>query len=199
MESCRRSRLRFVRLASALAVVSVVTASAQAAEGPGFGDIGQAVAATVIFLLLLAVLGRWAWRPIVTQLRKREQEVASTVDRAAAKERQAEELLSQYRARMDRAEGEARGIIDGLREQAKSERERLLADARAESVRQADEIRAELERHKHQIARELFEETAEAATDLAGRIVGKTLDGEDHRRLVAESLEQIRHKAEEQD
>ena len=108
-------------------------------------------------------------------------------------------MLGQYRARMDRAEDEARGIINGLREQAKSERERLLADTRAESVRQADGIKAELERHKHQIARELFEETAEAATDLAGRIVGKSLNSEDHRRLVAESLEQIRHKAEEQD
>ena len=97
---------RWLAAAAYAACVLLGCASAMAAEGEGgassgAGDLGQAIATVVIFLLLLAVLGRWAWRPIVSQLQQREQRIADTISAAQKREKEAQDLLESYRKRLD--------------------------------------------------------------------------------------------------
>ena len=66
---------RFLRMLVLAGPVIFCTSTALGAEGSGKinpGDIGHAIASLVVFLLLLAVLGRWALKPILNQLQRRE-------------------------------------------------------------------------------------------------------------------------------
>jgi len=159
------------------------------------GNLGHALATIVIFLLLLAILGRWAWRPLIRQLQHRESAIANTIANARKRHHEAQELLDHYRARLARAEADARKILEDGRKEAAVARQELLAEARAEAKAFADKATQDLEEARQAAMRELYETAADLAADVAGRIVQKELAGEDYRRLVDESLAQLQDRA----
>jgi len=188
-----------------MALTSVATllfaaAPALSAEGgqlPYFGDLGQAIAALLIFALLLAVLGRYAWKPLLAQIRRREQAMADALERSQKREAEAEELLRRYRARMDTAEGEAHELVSRGRKEAAEVREQVLTAAREEAARSTAAAREEIVQAKEAALRELYSSAADLAVDLAERVIGKNLTAQDHARILEESLQQIRGSSRE--
>lgn len=196
---CRCRGISLAGAAWAAVGVSALTADAAWAAGPKLnpGDVGQGIAAILIFVLLLLSLRRWAWGPIVTQLRRREENLAAMVDRAEAREAEAAEALAEYKAMLVRAEVQAEEILREAREGAALHREEAVEAARAEAKQSADAVRRDVAQAKREAMTELQEKSAGLATELAGKIVGRTLSEADHRRLVDESLEEIRRRVAE--
>ena len=193
-------RPRPARPVAALLAIGLSAAPALGDEGGGglyFGDLGQAVAAVLIFGALLLILGRYAWKPILAQLKHREEVIAATIHSAEKREKQAEALNVEYEQRLAGAEEEAGAILSEARADAARQREKVLADAREEARQYAESAKAELEKAREQALAELRAVAAEVATDAAGRIIRRSLDPEDHRRLVQESLDEIRRRAAE--
>ncbi len=158
---------------------------------PNFGDLGQAIAALVIFGLLLAILGRYAWKPLLAQLHRREASIAEALRRSQEREQEAQELLKFYRARMAAAESDAGEVIARGRKEAAEAREQVLTAAREETARMTAQAKEEINRTKEAAVRELYSTAADVAVDLAERVIGKSLKDQDHARLVDESLEQL--------
>ncbi len=182
-------------LTAAMAVV-LVASPALAAEGDSAltGGPGQAVATIIIFLGLLAVLGKWAWKPLVAQLEKREQSIAKTIEDAQKRQKDAEGLLAQYRARLDKAEAEAQQLLAQSRRDAAAAREKVLAAAQEEAAKAAQSARREIEQAKQEAISELYDTTADLATDVAARLIRKNLTADDRKRMLNESLAEIRQR-----
>jgi F-type H+-transporting ATPase subunit b len=193
---CHRKLSASFRRATAAAVVLAAAAPASAAA-PNPGTIGQGIAAVVIFLILLAVLGKYAWGPIVTQLRRREEEIEATRKRTESRSQEAEDLKTHYQARLERADSEARELLDTARREAEQHREQVLADARTQARQILLNAQEEIEAARHRAQRELYDAGADLASDLASQVLGHSLDKREHRRLIDESLEQIRQRVEE--
>jgi F-type H+-transporting ATPase subunit b len=155
------------------------------------GDIGQAIAALLAFGLLLAVLGRWAWKPIVTQLRAREADIAASIERARKLQAEAQELHDQHKARLDRAESEAQEIAAAARRAGAEARENILALARQEAQEVSKRARTELERARGDALVELRQATAAMAAEIAARVVRRELTDAERQRLLDDSLEEI--------
>jgi F-type H+-transporting ATPase subunit b len=196
----RRKRRRACAWAlGAACVLEARTALASGGEGasPYFGDIGQTLATVAIFLVLLAVLGKFAWKPILAQLRRREESIAGALDAAAQRERKSQELLAEYSRRLDGIEEEARAVLARSRQEGAAAREVLLAEAREEARRLSDEQRRDIEQAKTEALRELHEKTAELAADMAGAVLRRRLSPQDHGRILGQSLQDIRRRGED--
>jgi F-type H+-transporting ATPase subunit b len=181
-------------MAFSAAVLLLAASPAPASdEGGGFypGDLGQAVAAVVIFLLLLAILGRWAWKPLVAQLQRREESIADALKRAEQREKDTQRLLEDYRARMEAADADAQKLMAQARRDALEAGQVVLNAAEQESRKMVNLARQEIDQAKRSALRELRVSTAEMAADLAAGVIGRTLSPEDHARLVAESIQEI--------
>ena len=152
---------------------------ALASENLYIGDLGQAIAAAAIFALLLAVLGRFAWKPIIRQLRQRELHVASTLKRAARTQAEADDLREHYERRMARAGDEAERVVAQARQEATDQGEDILQAARTRAQETVAETHRQIEQAQQDAMGELQETTVVLATDLAGKIVGKELDAPD--------------------
>lgn len=161
------------------------------------GDIGQAIAAVLIFAVLLAILGKFAWKPIIVQLRQREDSVAKQLDDAAKRQKESEELLAEYRARLDRAESDAQRLVEDSKKQASRDRQRLLDQARAEAEKHAEQAQRDIEQARRKAVGELQEETAELAAEIAASVLGGSIDDDTRRKLVDDCLEEIRLRARE--
>jgi len=179
--------------AAALWAVAVAPARASEGEGGGidFGDTGVAVAAVLVFLVLFLVLRRYAWKPILSQLHRREQTVADSLWQAEQREKQSQEALAAVQARLDRIEEEARQILARTRQEGLDAKEQVLAEAREEAHKLSDEQRREIERAKQDALHELYKTTADLAAEMAGQVLLRRLSPEDQRRILGGSLEDI--------
>jgi F-type H+-transporting ATPase subunit b len=196
--------LRFIhtapgrRLAAlAFAVTPLLAAaSASAAEGGSFdfGGLEQPIASLVIFGILLFILGKWAWKPILSQLEAREKKIADTIEQARLRQEEAQKLLAEYQAKLAAAEEQAAALLTQSRKEANTAREKILQHAAEDAQRTAEQLRREIEAAKQEAMREAYDSLGTLATEIAGKIIRRNLRPEDQKRIVEESLQEIRGK-----
>jgi len=162
------------------------------------GDLGQAVVAVATFGILLLILRKWAWRPVIAQLRRREEDIAGSLARAQQREREATELVNHYKARIAQAEQEAERLIAESRKQAADLRDEALRAAQEKARQDADRALQELERAKQQAFAELRKATAAMASDIAQTVLRKELSQADQQRLLERSVKEIVKQAAEE-
>jgi F0F1-type ATP synthase membrane subunit b/b' len=107
-----------------------------AGPNPLVFDPDLAVYSAIVFLLLLWVLGKYAWPPISAALDARERKIADNIESAAAKHEEAKRLLEEHETRLAAAAGEVRDLlaIDLAR---KVVRQEITADRQSQLVRDA--------------------------------------------------------------
>ncbi len=156
------------------------------------GNLGNMIWTTIVFLIVVYVLGRYAWRPLTTALNEREQQIRGALEQARAEREQAEKVLAQYRAQIDQARREATAIVEEGRRDAEETRRRLQATAQKEADETLARAKREIQLASDAAIKELYDRTAELAVQVASGVIRKTLSPEDHRGLVTESLERMK-------
>ena len=149
------------------------------------------ICTVVIFVLLLSVLGKYAWGPIVKGLSDREKKIRTDIAEAEAARAKAEALLRDYNKQLADAEQRARGIIT----KAGADAEALAAQIRTRAQQEAEEAREratkDIEVAKNQAIRDIYEQSANLATSVAEKIIRKSLNANDYRDMVEQSLGQL--------
>lgn len=180
------------------AVAAFVSAGQAFASGDGegsgslfSGDVGNAIWTLVIFLLVLVVLGKYAWGPILDGLKKREDFIHDALAQAKGDRDAAQARLEEYEKRLATARAEASAIVEEGRRDADALRLKIEQDARAEAEKMIDRARREIGIAKETAIKELYVQSAHLATDIAGRIVARELQPKDHERLIRESLAEL--------
>ena len=173
-------------LAAAAAALHAVPASLLAQEGPGLFDIntGLSLWTLIVFLILLALLGKFAWGPILRGLEAREQNIQSSIDDAAQLRKQAEDALDEHRRQVREARHEARRIIAEAKEAASRLGSELEAKAREESAAIVQRARREIEVERDAVLEAIRSETVGLALAAASRLVRQRLDAPADRELV---------------
>lgn len=152
---------------------------------------GLMIWSAAVFVLLAFVLRKFAWKPLIEALEKREAHVRSSIEQAEQARQDAERMLAENRKELARAEEESRKIITegrALAEQLKSE---IVDKANQQSRAMVEQAKLEIERDKEAALNQLRGEVANLAVLAAGRIIGESLDAEKHRKLVDDMLRQL--------
>lgn len=145
----------------------------------------------LIFVILCLLLAKFAWRPIMDGLEKRESNIADDINQAKSANEKAQALLAQYDQKLQAAQEEAASMVAEAKQDAQRAREKILAEAAEEAQRQRDKAVAEIRAARDQAVRELAERSVDSAVSLAGSLVGKELTPTDHQRLIEQSLERF--------
>jgi F-type H+-transporting ATPase subunit b len=177
-----------------LAAAPALAAEEQAETGKPYGDLGQAFMILAVFAGLLFILGKYAWKPIIHQLQRREKDIGERIQDTERRNREAKELEAHYKASLDRADAEAKQILAKNLEEATRAREELLAAAREEGNRTIEAAKTEIEMFKRAAIEELQQATAGMAVSIAGEILQQQLTPENQEALVEQSLARIRDR-----
>jgi F-type H+-transporting ATPase subunit b len=161
------------------------------ANNPFAGDIGNALWTLIIFVLVLVVLGKYAWGPILGNLQARENFIFESLEKAKRDRDEAEARLRQYEERLASARAEASAIVDEGRRDADAVKRRIEEDAHKEADRMIERARREIQIATDTATKELYTLSARLATEMATRIVGKQLTVQDQERLIAESIDAL--------
>jgi F-type H+-transporting ATPase subunit b len=179
-----------------LAVLMTTALPVLAAEGEGepslfAGDLGNSFWTILIFVLVLVVLGKFAWGPILSTLQTRESFIHEALAKAKADRDAAEARLKQYEERLAGARAEATAIVDEGRRDAEVVKRKIEAAAKVEADKMIDRARREIQIATVTATRELYDLSARLATDMAARVIGRELSAKDHERLIAEAIDGI--------
>ncbi len=152
------------------------------------GNLGNAFWTLLIFLLVLAVLRKFAWGPILSGLQKRERYIQDTLESARRDREAAEARLREYEERLARAQAEALGVVEEARRDAEAVRRRIEEETRQSTNAMVERAKREIKVAADTVLRELYDRSADLAVSMAGSILKRQLAPEDHRRLVQEAL-----------
>jgi F-type H+-transporting ATPase subunit b len=150
-----------------------------------------AIATFIIFLLLAAILAKFAWGPISDGLDKREQGIARMIDEARLAQEQAEAQLRSYEAKLAAAAEEARTIVGQARQDAEAAKERIMAEAKEAAAKERERAVEDIGNAKNAALQEIAEKSVNTAIALASNIVRREVKPEDHDRLVSDALGQF--------
>jgi F-type H+-transporting ATPase subunit b len=182
-------------LALLLAVGSLgVPGLAHAAEGSGGSliEVNWTLGVQLIsFLLLLAVLYKLLYRPLLGALEGRSAAIAQQLAEAQAARETAQRELGAMEARIRAAHADAQALRERALREAGELRERLSADARQEAARLVEAAQAQVGQEVRRARAELRSEVGVLATQIAERLIRKSLTDDDHQRLVREALARI--------
>lgn len=149
------------------------------------------VATLVIFLLLLAVLTKFAWKPIAHGLEAREKGIEDKIEQARLAAEKATEQLREYEARLASATQEAQQIVGEARKTAEAAKEKILSDAQALAQREREKAVADITAAKNQALREIAEKSVDTAIGLARNIIRREVRPGDHEQLIQDALKQF--------
>ena len=143
------------------------------------------------FVLLLFVLGRFAWKPLLAALHNREQHLEHVLLETERARNESEANLAEHRKLMARAGDEVRGILDKARQEAQATAEQLVKQAQGEAELAKQRAQRDIASARDQALAEIWEKTADMAVSVAGRVLSKELTDTEHRRLLDAAIQEL--------
>ena len=154
-------------------------------------DPDLAIFTAVIFIVLLLFLSKFAWRPLMEGLDRREKSITDRIDAARLSADRAAEKLEQYEAKLAAARAEAEQLIVQARRDASAQGEQLLAAARQQAERERQRALDDIEQAKNRAVQDIARSSADIAFTLARKVIHRELKQEDHAALIREALDQL--------
>jgi F-type H+-transporting ATPase subunit b len=145
----------------------------------------------ITFLVLIVVLGKFAWGPIIKMLDERERTIREAIDQAKKERAEAERMLIEQKASLAAAQREAALLAQRSKQEVEAMRLELTARARKEADDLVAQARQQIQEEKAKALLELKGQVADLAIEAARRLIQSSLDEKSQRALVEEYIAQL--------
>jgi F-type H+-transporting ATPase subunit b len=180
----------------AQAQTTTTTAPAPQSKNPILPSTPEIVWGLFSFILLLAILWKFAFPAVNKQMQARTEKIRNNIDEAQKVRNEAEQILADYQRQLADARGEANRIIEEARQAAEQLRHDMVrrADQEVAELRQrnAEELRMAQERALSQ----LQSQVRNIALELAEKVIGANLDKERNLALIDQYIAELNSRAE---
>ena len=152
---------------------------------------GLVIWSGLTFLVVLALLTKFAWKPILGMLKAREDEISSSI----AKAKEAQQEFARIEAQKATMEAESRAERDAMLKEAKEKVQQMLDEAHKRSQEEGDRLieqaRAQIEREKAGAIDDLKRQVAALSVQIAGKLIESNLqDGDRQEQLIEKYLQE---------
>ncbi|MEO8744783.1 MAG: F0F1 ATP synthase subunit B [Candidatus Dormiibacterota bacterium] len=152
---------------------------------------GTVVVETITFLVMLAILARYVYPPIVKVAEARQRAIAEELREAEKARAEAEERLEEAETKLNDARKTAQGVIEAATKSGELLRQELRQKAEEESKRTVEAARKEIEAQRDQAIHSVRSEVAGMVVAATEKVIGESLDDARHRRLIERAIEEV--------
>ncbi|MCY3015566.1 MAG: F0F1 ATP synthase subunit B [Planctomycetota bacterium] len=157
-------------------------------ESPAEFRTDLAIWSLAVFLLLLGLLGKFAWKPIMEGLDKREQGIEHQIAETKKANEEAKRMLVSYERRLSETADEVRGMLDEARRDAESTKVAIVAEARKAAEDEQARAKYEIGLARDEALSSIALKAGDLAVEVAGKFLREKIGKEDHSRLVRDSI-----------
>ncbi len=156
-------------------------------------QVGMAVITLIIFILLIVLLGKFAWRPLITGLKRREDAIRESIRAAAEAEAQVERTRKNLEEKIAEVQRQASIQLQQAKADAAKAAELIRQHAEAESRAIKDQALRDIQNAKQQALSDIARQSVELSARMAGKILARSLTINDQQRLIDETIAELAH------
>ena len=157
-------------------------------------NLGTLLFQIVNFFVLVGILAKFAYKPLLKVLEDRRNKIASDLDNAAQARQSAEQMKAEYEAQLSKARSEAQAIVDKAVKQAAKAGQAQLEAIRAQIAREKEVAQAEIANEREAAIRDMRNEVVTLSMAVAEKLLNKNMDSDMNAKLVADCIDQLQPK-----
>ena len=142
----------------------------------------------VSFLIVVWIVGKFGWKPLISGLKSREESIRHDLDTAKAEREKAAGLLADYEQAIAGARKEATEIIQKAQDESNRLRDQSERETKETTLKMIEKARVDIERESEAAKADLSKHVAQLTARATSRLLGRTIDEKDHARLIEEAL-----------
>ena len=146
---------------------------------------------TITFFIVLFILKKFTWGPMLSALEEREKGIQDSIDRAYTAKEEAEEVLRKNKELLAKADSEAEKITREGKEYGDKLRAEITEKAHSEASKMIASAKEEIEQEKRRALTELRTEVADLAVKGAEKIIMANLDAEKQKKIVDSMIQEL--------
>lgn len=143
------------------------------------------------FAIVLLLLTKFAWNPLLKVLAERQARIAGQVQAADQERIAAEKLRSEYQQQMQNAKNDAQAIVDKAMKLADTTKDDIIASAREEHARLLEKAQENIARERQQALQDIRSEVITISVAAAEKIIGQSVDEKINAKLVDNFINQL--------
>ncbi|MDP4221050.1 MAG: F0F1 ATP synthase subunit B [Bacteroidota bacterium] len=152
---------------------------------------GLSIWTLIIFGLLLVLLSKIAWKPILASLKRREEAIADSLSKAEQARADAEKLIAETERQRRLNEEQLHKQLREGKEYAERMRAELAASAQAEAKKMLEQAKSQIERDTQTAITQLRNEAADLAIAAAGKLLDESMTDDKHRKVVEKFISEL--------
>jgi len=154
-------------------------------------DPGLFIWTILTFLVLVGLLAKFAWRPLLQALDARQQTIAASLEEAQRARQELERIQRESAQMMAQARVEAEGVIARSRSDAETLREELKQKARAEAASIVKNAERQIQLETARAIQQIRTEAVDLSVAIASKILRRQVSKDDNQALIEETLKQV--------
>ncbi len=185
------SNMRWLMLIGLFANIGFAAEQAGEKVSPFSGDLATSIVTLITFGLLLIVLGKYAWKPMMEAIMTRESQIRNDLQKAQDEKKHADELLEEYQQLLEAAQAEVEQMMKEASVKAEEIRKEIIAEAQKQAKETIVQAKEAIEQAQTEAVRELYAKSADIAVELTSKILQREVNSEDHRVLIQNGLQEL--------
>lgn len=173
------------------AVDALWVLAAEGGAGKLFPQVPDVTWSIINFLVLLFLLNRFLFKPLLGMISSREQDIEGNLKKAAEDRAEAERLRKEFAEQVAGAQRQAQEILREATANARASADQIVSDARDKSTVMVERAQEAIAREKEQALTELREEVASLAVAVAGKVLDRTITDADQLRLAQQFVAEV--------
>ena len=157
-------------------------------------SLGTILAQMLNFFILVWILARFAYKPLVSMMQERKERIAKDLADAQAARNEAEQFKADYAAQIANARQEAQQIVEKAVQQAEATTREQLAAAREQIEREKERARQDIVIERDRAMNSLRNEVVSLSVAMAGKVVAKDMNSETNTKLIEDAIRQLDSK-----
>lgn len=170
---------------------AVVLAAGEGERNPLIPPIGEIIFGGLAFLLLLWLLTRFVFPPVMKMLEERTQSIQGKLEQAERDRAEASELLERYRQQLAGAQDEADRIVADARHRGEDARQDIIAKAEEDAARRIARAEEQIAAERDRAIGEVRRDVGALAVQLAERIIGEQVTDDRQQRMVDRFVDEL--------
>ena len=156
--------------------------------------LGTVLAQMLNFFILVWILHRFAYKPLVGMMNARKEQIANDLASAEQSRLEAEQIKADYAAQIAKARQEAQEIVEKAHHQAKVSTAEELAAARSQIETEKERARQDIAIERDRAMNSLRNEVVSLSVAMAGKVVAKDMNSETNTKLIEDAIRQLDSK-----
>lgn len=154
-------------------------------------SLGNTIVTMAAFIILLVIIKRYGWTPLMKMLAERESVIKNDLAKAASEKEASESANREAQITLREARAEATQIVLQAKKQSLQVQETMLKEAKEEVLRMKETATKDIELERKRMLNELRTDLTDIALEIAEKIIQREINAEDHHRLIGDFIQEM--------